>query len=92
MSVDREKWLSIGVMKKSVPSAIEERWQKDMPAYANLRKNGLQPRQIDGCAELEAQASDKIEVEMGHVFDSKKDLAEARVGMEMARDIRMGLV
>jgi len=38
-------------------------WDKDMPAYKRLRKNGLQPRQIDGCAALEARAETAAQVE-----------------------------
>jgi hypothetical protein len=87
----REKWLSIGVVKKTAPSVMEKRWDKDMPAYKNLRKNGLQPRGIDGCAELEAKAVDRIEVEMGHIFDTKKELSEARAGMRLAEDMQLGL-
>ena len=38
-------------------------WDKDMPAYKRLRKNGVQPKGIDGAAELEARASTVAEVE-----------------------------
>ena len=42
-------------------------WDKDMPAYKRLRKNGLQPKQIDGSAELEKRAETKVEVETGRL-------------------------
>lgn len=42
-------------------------WDKDMPAYKRLRKNGLQPKQIDGSAELEKKANTKVEVETGRL-------------------------
>ncbi len=45
----------------------ERGWQKDMPAYKRLRKNGLQPRQIDGCAEIERRATTAEQVETGRV-------------------------
>ena len=32
-------------------------WEKDMPAYKRLRKNGLQPKTIDGAAALESRAT-----------------------------------
>lgn len=38
-------------------------WDKDMPAYKRLRKNGVQPKSIDGAAALEAKASTVAEVE-----------------------------
>jgi hypothetical protein len=38
-------------------------WDKDMPAYKRLRKNGLQPKSIDGSAALEARATTAAEVE-----------------------------
>jgi len=45
----------------------ERGWQKDMPAYKRLRKNGLQPRQIDGCAEIERRATTAEQVETGRI-------------------------
>jgi len=45
----------------------EDRWHKDMPAYKRLVQDGLQPPRIDGCAELEAKASTRVEVESGRV-------------------------
>lgn len=38
-------------------------WDKDMPAYKRLRKNGLQPRGIDGAAEIEKRATTEAQVE-----------------------------
>lgn len=40
-----------------------KRWDKDMPAYRRLRKQGLQPRTIDGAAHLEATATTAAQVE-----------------------------
>jgi len=45
----------------------ENRWHKDMPAYKRLVQDGLQPPRIDGCAELEAKASTRAEIELGRV-------------------------
>lgn len=41
----------------------ERGWNKDMPAYKRLRQQGLQPRQIDGCAVLEKHASERWQIE-----------------------------
>lgn len=39
------------------------RWDKDMPAYRRLRKQGYQPRSIDGAARIEATATSAAQVE-----------------------------
>lgn len=45
----------------------ERNWNKDMPAYKRLRADGLQPRKIDGAAEVEKKAQEKWQVETGIV-------------------------
>jgi hypothetical protein len=45
----------------------EKRWHKDMDAYKRLRKDGLQPKRIDGSHEVEAKAVEKYQVETGLV-------------------------
>lgn len=51
--------------------AREKRWAKDMPAYKELRAQGLQPPRIDGSAELAARAETRFEVETGHIMEGK---------------------
>lgn len=46
-------------------NATEARWQKDMPAYKRLRQDGLQPKGIDGCAEIEKKAETENQVITG---------------------------
>lgn len=41
----------------------EKGWNRDMPAYKRLRKQGLQPRQIDGCSVLEKGATERWQIE-----------------------------
>ena len=53
-------------------NATEARWHKDMDAYKSMRDQGIQPRSIDGADELAARASDKFEVEAGHVLKTKQ--------------------
>lgn len=65
-------------------------WDKDMSAYSRMRKEGLQPPQIDGCADLETKATTKFEVEVGRVL-TKEQMAEARKNIDQAQDVRMGL-
>ena len=45
----------------------EKNWNKDMPAYKRLRKDGLQPKSIDGAADLEKKAKHEWQVETGIV-------------------------
>ena len=47
----------------------ERRWQKDMPAYKQLRSHGLQPGQIDGADRLAATATDRLDVEHASVLE-----------------------
>lgn len=44
-------------------AARERRWDKDIPAYRALRKNGVQPRTSDGAHELMVKSNTREEVE-----------------------------
>jgi len=46
-------------------NTTERGWNKDMPAYKRLRKDGLQPKKIDGAAEVEKRAQEGWQVETG---------------------------
>ncbi|MBA3621308.1 MAG: hypothetical protein M3R09_10695 [Actinomycetota bacterium] len=68
----REKMRSINIGASAMPTrkvetrtiqAREDRWAKDIPAYRRLAKEGLQPRGVDGCAEIEKRAVERHEVE-----------------------------
>jgi hypothetical protein len=63
----------------------EKRWGRDHQAYRSLRKQGLQPKGIDGSAVLADRAATKEEVQMGHLF-TKREWAEVRAGTERARE------
>lgn len=43
-----------------------------MPAYKAMRADGLQPKGIDGAAEVQAKAETKAEVESGIVLTSEQ--------------------
>lgn len=92
----RARWRSVSVAPSATPSRSggvdalsvkrrEREWDKDMPAYRRLRADGTQPKNIDGCAELEARASTRDEITMGHIF-SKAELPKVREGMELAKE------
>lgn len=46
----------------------DRRLSADLAAYKRLRREGLQPPHVDGSAELECQAQEKIEVERATIF------------------------
>lgn len=43
----------------------ERRWARDLDAYRNLRRDGLQPPRIDGARNLEQRADCAEQVESG---------------------------
>jgi hypothetical protein len=46
-------------------NAREARWQRDIPAYTSLVKNGVQPRTIDGCGDVALSDAEKFEITTG---------------------------
>lgn len=66
----------------------EARWSKDMAAYKRMRHDGLQPRGIDGCAEIEARANTETEVSMGKILPfSKVREGQARSAEILGQDM-----
>jgi len=51
--------------------AEDSTFSKDMDAYKRLRISGVQPKQIGGSAEIEAQATEKWEAEHGVIMRRK---------------------
>lgn len=45
---------------------------KDMAAYKRLRKEGIQPKQIDGSANMESNARSKYEITAGTLLQGEK--------------------
>jgi hypothetical protein len=54
-----------GSARSAVIEAKDRVLDKDLDAYKRLRKDGLQPRKIDGSAEVEKRAEEKWQVETG---------------------------
>lgn len=79
-----------GSPQAKVKNRVEAEWNADMPAYKRLRKQGLQPDKIDGCATLEKRATTQAEVERGHLYKSPKEAKRMEEGLRRAKD--MGLV
>lgn len=70
----RERWRSVSIAPSAMPTrkggaeaarvnATETRWDRDMAAYQRLRREGYQPRGIDGCAAIESRAQTPAQVE-----------------------------
>ena len=51
--------------KVAETNTTERNWNKDMPAYKRLRADGLQPKKIDGAANVEKRAQEGWQVETG---------------------------
>ena len=47
----------------------ERRWDQDMGAYKRLRNDGLQPKRIDGAADVERRAQEPWQVTTGILPD-----------------------
>jgi hypothetical protein len=45
--------------------ATERQWSTDMDAYKRLKRDGLQPAQIDGARNIEQKATHRSQVETG---------------------------
>lgn len=91
---NRDHWLSVGIAPSAVATRsgraaeineTEKRWASDMDAYRSMRRQGLQPRQIDGADRLAATASDPLEIEMGRTLPGSPK--EIRDGIERANQI-----
>ena len=73
---------------------IEKRMDRDLPAYARLRAQGLQPRTTRHCAELETRAQSQVEIEMGKLIAPdllRKHGSEIAEGTAMAREAGFGI-
>jgi len=65
-------------MRRTGATGREQQLARDRDAYRRLRAEGLQPRTVEGSAEIEATADHRHEIEMGHVFP--KDRYPDRAG------------
>ena len=66
----------------------DKQWDRDMPAYKRIRRNGVQPPHIDGSAALESHANDQFEVEMGKIVP-KEMTSEVKEGLAISRELEI---
>lgn len=71
-------------------NATDNRWHKDMPAYRRLRLDGTQPRRIDGCADLEREATDQFEIDLGLVVP-KEHKEKVKEGLAIAQEMELAV-
>mgnify|MGYP001602139945 CR=1 FL=1 len=86
---NRDHWLSVSVAPSALTTqssshlkqslAREKEWEKDMPAYRELRRQGLQPQRIDGAADLARDATDSLEITQGELIPKNE--------LQVAKDI-----
>lgn len=58
------------------PNAVEKnrmeaRWERDMPAFKRLCESGVEPTTTEGCADMEARAETRVEVEQNQVIEDR---------------------
>lgn len=70
----------------------DARLAQDLPAYRELRRQGYQPPKIDGCAVLQRDASDPIDIQMGvKAFEDPASYEKAReINQSLAESQREG--
>lgn len=59
---------------------------KDLPAYKRLRDDGLQPRNIDGSADLEGKVTSQFDIDLGHVVP-RQQRERVKEGFAMAAEM-----
>lgn len=61
----------------------EKRWSKDREAYRRMRRDGVQPRSVNGAAHIERYAETRHEVEMGQIMPKRW----VREGVKLAEEV-----
>jgi hypothetical protein len=90
------RWASVGVSAEALPTRhpravevieTEKRWDVDMPAYKRMRRQGHQPRAIDGCAQLEKHATHEVELERGKLINNKSVKDRMTEGTQISKEL-----
>ena len=69
-----------GAMSVQATNDLAKQWDRDIPAYQSLVRDGLQPETVDGAADLMARAETKDEVEHNVVYTptQRKEIEAAK--------------
>jgi len=54
---------ALGSPDATAAKKVGQGWERDLPAYRALRKQGYQPKAVDGAADLQARANSPHEIE-----------------------------
>jgi len=57
--------------------------EKDRDAYKRLRRDGTQPKHVQGSSHFEKHATEQFEVEMGTIVDDAADRRQLAEGIAM---------
>lgn len=70
------------------PIDIKDRqWERDNKEYRTLRRQGYQPKTIDGCADLAGKVNSQFEIETSHLFP-KEMIPMVLEAQEIAQNIQ----
>lgn len=58
---------------------------RDLHSYRDMRKSGLQPKQIDGSADLASKVNDQFDIDLGVVVP-KKEKTRVKDGFAFAKE------
>jgi hypothetical protein len=81
--------VQFGRVEPTSQSAMERKWDRDLPAYKELRRQGMQPPSTDNAYELSKRASSQLEIDMGKLIAPdllRRHGNEIAEGMQMARE------
>jgi len=75
--------------RRPVPTDIDRRdraLSADLPAYKRLRRDGLQPKAVDGSAELEKRVNSQWDINLGR-YVPEKDMPRVREAVEVSKEL-----
>lgn len=85
-----EHYKSVAIFGPSSQRDAARREDADMHAYKRLVQSGVQPKKIEGAAELERGAETKHEVEHASLYTSKRQRNRLTKAFEEASTIPTG--
>lgn len=88
----REHYCSIQIAPSATPTrnggqvqalnAKQKRWDRDIAAVNQMKKDKIVPRQVDGAAEWLAKADDKLEIERFQKFNNIEMVKEVQAELD----------
>lgn len=66
--------------------AADRTLSADLAAYKRLRRDGLQPRHVDGSADLETKVEGQHDIDLGR-YVPREEMARVQEGYAMAKEL-----